>query len=194
MVVELVIVTTGVLIALLLEGLLEWNHYRLLVREARATIARELEDNKREVDEVAASQTLRKERLESAQRFADELLRDGKTDVTELQLGFPMADVTAAAWYGAEQTGALGHMDFSEVQSLSRLYDLQEMFVNHQRRSLEVLTEATALFGVNADPLSAGAEDLRLFRRHVLTLKALLGIEQQLTERLIQRYQEALKR
>jgi hypothetical protein len=38
--VEFFVVTAGVPIALLLEGLLEWNHYRALVQEARQTLTR----------------------------------------------------------------------------------------------------------------------------------------------------------
>ena len=44
-------ITAGVLIALSIEGLLEWNHYRTL-REAKATIDLEIADNKKELDGV----------------------------------------------------------------------------------------------------------------------------------------------
>jgi hypothetical protein len=39
---QLATITAGVLIALLLEGLVEWNHNRGLVHEARTTIGREI--------------------------------------------------------------------------------------------------------------------------------------------------------
>ena len=43
--VQLVIVTAGVLIALLLQGLVDWQRGQALVGEARANIRQELEDN-----------------------------------------------------------------------------------------------------------------------------------------------------
>src|SRR6516225_7037399 len=43
------IVTIGILIALSLEGLVEWNHHRHLVREARENIRIEIEDNQKEL-------------------------------------------------------------------------------------------------------------------------------------------------
>jgi len=43
------IVTIGILIALSLEGLVEWNHHRHLVREARENIRVEIEDNQKEL-------------------------------------------------------------------------------------------------------------------------------------------------
>lgn len=44
------IVTIGILIALSLEGLLEWHHHRELVEEARANIASEIRDNRKDLD------------------------------------------------------------------------------------------------------------------------------------------------
>src|SRR5262245_25696016 len=43
---QLLTITAGVLIALLIEGMVEWNHHRTLVREAKEMIAREIADNK----------------------------------------------------------------------------------------------------------------------------------------------------
>jgi hypothetical protein len=46
-IVHLAIVTIGILIALSLEGLVEWRHHRELVQEARANIADEIRDTAR---------------------------------------------------------------------------------------------------------------------------------------------------
>ncbi len=85
---ELFIVTAGVLIALLIDSLVEWNRYRVLVNEARATLAREMADNGREVEQVLATMADRDKRIETALRFANEMLAEKKTAVNELQLGF----------------------------------------------------------------------------------------------------------
>ena len=45
-------ITAGVLIALLINGLVQWNDNRELVAEARATINREIADNKKELAEA----------------------------------------------------------------------------------------------------------------------------------------------
>ena len=47
--VQLFTITLGVLIALGLEGLVEWQHHRSLVREAREMIDREIEDNRKDL-------------------------------------------------------------------------------------------------------------------------------------------------
>ena len=46
---ELLTITAGILIALSLEGLLQWNHHRQLVREARTNIISELRQNQSEI-------------------------------------------------------------------------------------------------------------------------------------------------
>ena len=49
-------VVLGILIALALEGVVEWAHHRALVREARANIAIELRHNKETLIEEAIPQ------------------------------------------------------------------------------------------------------------------------------------------
>src|ERR1044071_518176 len=51
-IVHLAIVTAGILIALSLEGLVERQHHRSLVREARANIATEIQDNRKELQKT----------------------------------------------------------------------------------------------------------------------------------------------
>ena len=36
---------------------------------------------------------------------------------------------STASWRTAERTGALGHMDYAEVQKYSKLYDFQDLFI-----------------------------------------------------------------
>ena len=46
---ELLTITIGILIALSLDGLLEWQHHRGLAREARSNILIEMRDNRRQL-------------------------------------------------------------------------------------------------------------------------------------------------
>jgi hypothetical protein len=63
--VHLGIVTVGILIALSLEGLLEWQHHRHLVREANENITQELRENEKELrDFLAAVPNLRSDEID----------------------------------------------------------------------------------------------------------------------------------
>lgn len=46
---ELVTITAGILIALALEGLVNWRHHRTLAREARANVLSEVRENQRDL-------------------------------------------------------------------------------------------------------------------------------------------------
>src|SRR5688572_22672859 len=89
--IQLVIVTAGVLIALLLEGLVDWTGGRALVREARTNIRQELEDNWRELDGEIAGLKRRQADLENALQFSNDLLASGKSDISKIDVGASLA-------------------------------------------------------------------------------------------------------
>jgi hypothetical protein len=189
--IALATITAGVLIALSLEGLLEWNHNRRLVREARETVTREMTDNKKEVDGILAGAAARQNDLDNALRLANELLNSKKSDVRQVNLGTSIAELSSAGWQSAERTGALTHMDYAEVQKYAGLYELQNLFVVQQRQVLGRLASALAVLGAG-DPHTAAPRDLELFRQHVLGLRADLIIERQLGQGLSEAYGKSL--
>ena len=190
--IELLIVTAGVLIALSVDSLREWNQYRMLVREARATIAREIADNKREVDGSLSEVETRKANIRKALTLTNDLLTNQKSDIQEFRLGFGLAEVSAASWQSAEQTGALSHMDYAEVQKYSRLYAFQELFATQQRQAVQRIASATALLS-DTNPHEAQPDDLRAFRQQLLAIGGELDVERQLAQRLSELYGEVLK-
>jgi hypothetical protein len=189
--IALATITAGVLIALSLEGLLEWNHNRRLVREARETVTREITDNKKEVDGILASAAARQNDLDNALRLANELLNSKKSDIRHVNLGTSIAELSSAGWQSAERTGALTHMDYAEVQKYAGLYELQNLFAVQQRQVLGRLASALAVLGAG-DPHTAAPRDLELFRQHVLGLRADLIIERQLGQGLSEAYGKSL--
>jgi hypothetical protein len=95
--IHLATITEGLFIALSLEGCVEWQHHRHLVREARANIRTEMQDNQKELkDELAQIHQ------EQAQIKADiEALKTLQNDVNA---------------HGVERDAALGELRFGECQ------------------------------------------------------------------------------
>jgi hypothetical protein len=123
--IHLAIVTIGLFIALMLEGLVEYVHHRHIVAEARANIRTELENNhKNAVDDVGyLSQNLK--------NVAGNLdtLRDMEVHPkAHGSLGNTMsfANLDDAAWRTARDTGALAYMPYDEVQQYSGIYAEQQ--------------------------------------------------------------------
>jgi hypothetical protein len=190
--VELLVIVAGVLIALALEGLWGWIADRALAREAHETIRREIADNLADVEDVLAANASRDAALGNAVRFVDELLERGTTEVTSLELGFEMAELSSASWETAERTGALAEMEYADVREYAQVYEAQARYQEQQRRTLERLAAASAVLHAADDPLKASPEDLRAFRAHVLELRAALDIQQQLLERTRYLYRSVL--
>jgi hypothetical protein len=193
-VVELVTITVGVLIALSFEGLRQWGSDRALVRQAQETIAREIAENRDEVGGVLETAAARDSALADALRFANELLADGRTSVTDLELGFTLAELSAASWESAERTGALGHMEYATVREYSRLYEAQALFSEQQHQSLQELSAVTSALSSGEDPATAPQADLESFRERVLDLRGGLQMQQQLARRLVALYDSVLTR
>jgi hypothetical protein len=190
---QFITITAGVLIALLINGLVQWNDNRALVAEARATIAREIASNKKDLDSTLEGMDADILKLESALKFADELLTKKKTSVNELNFHINLADLSASGWRTAERTGALSHMDYEEVQRLSLLYDFQDLIGQQQRALVSQLSEVTAILSGSFDPDNPNRRDLELFRERLMRLRAALVIHKDLVARLAENYAKALE-
>jgi hypothetical protein len=189
---QFIVITAGVLIALLLNGLVEWNNNRELVAQARATIAQEIAQNKNDMDKTLAGIGEDMKRFDNALKFATDMLTAKKTSITELMLHLNFADVSSAGWRTAERTGALSHMPYAEVQRYSLLYDLQDLYTEQQRAMLLQLAEASAILSGDFDPDHPNPKDLEVFRDRVMQLQSTLKIHEQMARRLAERYAEAL--
>jgi hypothetical protein len=189
-VLELIIVTVGVLIALSVDSARQWTQERTLVRQAKATIAQELMANKRDLDRKLADASTQS-KTDNALRLVDQLLTVKKSAIDSFEVGFHLAELSDASWRTAERTGALSKMAYTDVQRYSQVYDLQALYMNQQRQGLARATEALAI--ITGDPHTAAAKDLEAVRVHLLGMRGDLFVERQLGERLSQRYKEVLE-
>ena len=191
---QFITITAGVLIALLINGLVEWNNNRELVEQARATIRREVEANLKELEGLPHSVKQSGEQLANALQFADDLLARGKTDVRSLSLNFNLATLNASGWQTAERTGALAHMDYDEVEQYSELYNMQQLFDQQQRKAVDLVATSITIVASGFDPTTANPQDLADFRRRVMLLQSNLLVTEQLGEQLTKGYQDFLQK
>ncbi len=144
------------------------------MREARANIRQELQDNLREVDgEIAGLQAARPI-WRTALQLADDLLASGRSDINQIDLGLSLASLSSASWQSAERTGALALMEYRDVQALSRVYDAQDLYVAQQRRSSGAGRRRDG-YRRHGATKAAPRADLEAFRHEVLALSATLS-------------------
>ena len=191
---QFITITAGVLIALLINGLVEWNNNRQLVDQARLTIRQEVEANLKELDGLSENVKRSGGNLENILRLANDLLSTGKTDVHNASLNFDLATLNSSGWQSADRTGALGHMDYGEVQKYSELYAMQELFDSQQRKAIDLVTAGSALLSPAFNPTKANRDELTRLRDHVMSFQANLLVTDQLGQQLRKSYQKFLQK
>lgn len=189
---QLVTITAGVLIALAIEGLLEWNHHRSLVREAKETIAHEIADNKSALARHFKDWEQSVDGIEKSLTLTNNLLTTRKSNINELQLQFHLSSLSDAGWRTAERTGALTYMDYANVQAYAKLYGHQDLYVSQQRRIMDRTVSALSQLAGGADPHNAPPADLERFRLELMALRGEMLADKQLGESLLKAYDEAL--
>jgi hypothetical protein len=187
---QLLTITAGVLIALAIDGLVEWKHNRDLVREATATITREVSDNKAALERHLADAGTREKDVDNSLQLAKELLATKTSSIHDITLGFHLSNMSAAAWQTAERTGAVAHMEYADVQKYAKLYNLQALYEGEQRRVMEQVVAALSSMG--GDPHEASPADLERFRQQLFAVRGMLLIDRQLADSLLKSYKETL--
>ncbi|SNS30839.1 hypothetical protein SAMN05421770_101432 [Granulicella rosea] len=145
-------ITIGLVIALGLEGSVEWMHHRHLVAEARENIHHELEQNSTEAKANTVNVQADADNMKVNMQKARAYLGDSHAlDNNEMHFTFKWSSFNDSAWRSARDTGALTYMPTEEVQSYADAYNQQEL----------VDTEAVKIFTAQVElaaPLVAANE------------------------------------
>jgi hypothetical protein len=134
--IHLLTVTIGILIALSLDGLLEWHHHRALVEEARANLLSEISENHDRLAKGLEAAPDAERRLRDT-ISAIEHYRKTHQEPKDLEWSFGIFPLASTAWTTAASTGAITYMHYSEVKSYTHIYFVQDQFLSLQQSSLE---------------------------------------------------------
>jgi hypothetical protein len=186
-------VTIGILIALSLEGLLEWNHHRHLVHEARENIRAELVDNQRELANHLKLTLKNREGQENVLKWIHDVQRDHKSPIHSLEIGFHRAELNNTSWSTAQAVGALSLMDYKEVKKNAAVYELQDEFLRLQTRAEDAEIGAMTYFTGRSDPEASSKEELADEENRIVGSLTALAVQDQMAKQLIQRYSDWLK-
>jgi hypothetical protein len=197
--VHLCIITTGILIALSLQGALEWSQHRQLVRETRQRLRNEIRGNQESIQTVLKGLNPAKTRFIHAIDVVNDLSAPGKVEEAasifnpaggDLLSGMSFAFFNTAGYTTAEVTGAFGFMEYSETVKYADTYDLQALYARMQDTT-EKDVFAGAMLGTSllAKPTPTEVEDVK--RQLRLALGG-IAIMENLANGLNERYSKAL--
>ena len=176
-------ITIGLLIALSLEGMVEWIHHLNLVRQARATIYKEMTDNRRLLAEDLSSIKGDEARIEADIKLLTGLRAGARFEHASLQYHVDWSSFADSAWRTAEATGALNYMLYETAQTLSEIYGQQHIVTSRGLQVFDLQNRAIAPIYITGDPNLMSKDEIQLtLQRSADLLADLRGLGQLLVE------------
>jgi hypothetical protein len=180
--IHLTTITIGLLIALSLEGAVEFWHHRSLVHEAEASMQIEINANARELqnalDDVRKEQDFLKRDIEVMKKV---IANPKVPNNEEMRVDFRIRRFADVSWKTAESTGALSYMP-NEIRE-----------AEHQAVRDTVLSIAPFLNSKKGDPNPGGEEAVKIMDRLQVLQGQLIFLEN-LIRRLDGEYKKFLGR
>jgi hypothetical protein len=122
-------ITIGLVIALGLEGCVEWQHHRHLVHEAEQSLHTEIQNNANDLTRIATDIHTQQAALEHDVTVLDYAIKNRKyPDHSSMSITYHMSTFDNVSWSTAQSTGALGYMDYATAQEYSGIYQTQNFF------------------------------------------------------------------
>jgi hypothetical protein len=133
---HLTTITIGLLIALSLEGLVEWQHRRHLVHDAEASLHAEIKGNAGNIDSVLADLHKRQASLKHDVYVLNYIAANGKyPEEKNMEVNFQIVAFESVAWKTAQSTGALSYMPYDLAQDYSSIYMQQDLVTGAEQQA-----------------------------------------------------------
>jgi hypothetical protein len=143
---HLATITIGLLIALGLEGLVEWQHHRHLVHEAEASLRQEIQSNEGDLAGILDDVHKQQGELKQDVVILQQIIANPKIPPHGLSIAFRMSNLDDVSWKTAQNTGALSYMPYGLAQDYAGIYYLQEEFDRAQQEGMRSTTLAASMF------------------------------------------------
>jgi hypothetical protein len=160
--VHLITITIGLFIALTLEAAVEALHHRHLVQEARASIRREIEDNRKLAAADLISVQQDQERIEKDIQALIALRGGAKLEHAGLHYTIDWEGFSDSAWRTAQSTGAINYMDYESTQALTGLYVQQGIVSGRGLAIFDAQSRAIAPVFFTGDPNLMSKDEIQI--------------------------------
>jgi hypothetical protein len=134
---HLTTITIGLLIALSLEGLVEWQHHRHLVHEAEASLRVEIQANANRLPDVIADIHKHQAELKDDVTVLRYIMKNHTAPKkASLDISFNFRDFDDQVWQTTQSTSALSYMPYAQAQEYGSIYRAQAGFVVAQQQAI----------------------------------------------------------
>ncbi len=195
--VHLITITIGLFIALSLEAMVESLHHRHLVHEARTSIRREIEENRKLAAANLTSVQQDQARIEKDIQALVTLRGGAKLEHASLSYSIDWAGFSDSAWRTAQSTGAINYMDYQSTQALTSLYMQQQIVSDRSLAVFDAQSRAIAPIFFTGDPNLMSKDEIQIVLLRsadvLLDLKALGQLLKEFDDQLAAELQSAVE-
>jgi hypothetical protein len=129
-------ITIGLLIALSLEGLVDWQHNRHLVHEAEASLYGEIKSNAAGMDDTIADLHKQQAVLKQDVAVLKVITKTHEPPAnSSLDITFHIRTFDNVSWRTAQSTGALALMPYGQAEEYSEIYGEQDMLAAAEQQA-----------------------------------------------------------
>ncbi len=133
---HLVTITIGLLIALSLEGLVEWQHHRNLVHDAKASLHAEIKSNASGMPDTLASLHTQQAALKHDADLLKILIANKKIPKgNHMSISFRIVTFDSVSWKTAQSTDALSYMPYDLAKEYAGIYATQDELTASERQA-----------------------------------------------------------
>jgi hypothetical protein len=191
---HLLTITIGLLIALSLEGLVEWQHHRHLVHEAEASLHTEIENNARGLADAITTLHKNQDDLKHDVTVLKYIIKNHKApDNDNMTLGLGIRTFDDVSWKTAQSTTALAYMPYAQAEEYSNIYSTQSELNDAERQAArDAIISLAPFMNVNKedpDPTEGQANDIK---QKIETLQGQLTLVEGLMNSLDRDYKKFL--
>jgi len=152
---HLVTITIGLLIALSLEGCVEWQHHRHLVHDAEASLQLEIENNAKGTQGALDDLHRQQATLKQDVVVLKEIERTHKMpEHGHIEVAFRIHGFEDVGWKTAQSTGALSYMPYDRAEAYSDIYGEQDALKMSEQQAARdtILALGPFLNSAESDP------------------------------------------
>jgi hypothetical protein len=187
-------ITIGLLIALSLEGCVEWRHHRHLAHEAETSLHTEIRQNSQAVQEYLVVLHKQQEALVKDVVILKHIIKDQKApDASKISIEFNITSLDNVSWKTAQSTGALSYIPYELAQEYGDIYTTQDELEVAERQAARDLIISVGPFINSAkgdpDPTGGQAESVK---QKVEVLQGQLILVNSLSDTLAGQYKKFL--
>src|SRR5580698_5801686 len=192
--VHLFTITVGLLIALSLEGCVEWQHHRHLVHDAEASLHSEIASNAKDLKDVVGDLHKQQSALKQDVSYLKEVIKDPKADHHgHMEIGFHIANFDSVSWKTAESTGALSYMPYEMAQEYSNIYSTQdELFKAEEVAGRDAILSLAPFINVGNEDVKPTAAEADALNQKIEVLQGQLLLVDSLMKGLDEEYKKFL--